>query len=257
MIPSLKRQSLFLIQNKYYSKYYYSGTSYWNVKLPDHECMRKKHAWGSKIYYILFGIALMGNRRPLWTKKIQLARKADNFHLKISCMKQCHLFCYMCTFVGKLCPSKNFFRISYTHFQTTKSLCCYYSQKQIILAWTFEYIKTHTRSLINTANFNFSQWQNVLDKLRNILIICTGNNQIFWSYNHYSLHKSRTQDFLKHYAGGKESIENTNPKEKPLSFCTWNRNLMNPPLIFNNIFVTSPKVSRVWNNLKLLGISTT
>lgn len=28
-----------------------------------------------------------------------------------------------------------------------------------------EYTKTHTRSLINIENFNFSQWQRVLDKL--------------------------------------------------------------------------------------------
>lgn len=37
-----------------------------------------------------------------------------------------------------------------------------------------EYTKTHTRCLINTANFSFSQGQYVLDKLRNI--ICTANN---------------------------------------------------------------------------------
>lgn len=34
--------------------------------------------------------------------------------------------------------------------------------------------------------------------------------------------------------GGKQSIENTSPKEKPLTFCTWNRNLMNSPLILTS-----------------------
>lgn len=212
----------------------------WNYLLMN--VWEERHGWGSEIYYISFGITLMGNCRPLWSNKHQLAGKVDNFHLNISCMNQCHLFCYMCTFVSKESLSKNFFRISYTHFQTAKSLCCYYFSKQIILAWTLSNKNSHKISN-KYCKFQFFP-------VTTSFLLLSANNPLFWSYNHSSLHKSRIQDFQKHYAGGKLSIENTSRKEKPLSFCTLNRNLMNPPLILNNIFVTSPKVNRVWKLFK-------